>query len=414
MEAVSKALKKNTALKVLDVEANGITADAMVELSDALAVNKHLSILDLSHNDLQDMGVERLARGLERIGKDCNIQTIRLMDVKMGDAGVIGLAEFLRVNHQLKRLLMPVNQLSSIGIATLAAALHAHPSLHTLDLSLNNNMFGGADEGGLKQVGDMLRSDSALLRLDLQSNGINARGAAFIARGLLNNSHIQHLNLAGDKLGSKGLQHLAVALKTQPSLRSIDLTATSSGDVGAQFIASALASNKRLQSFVLMLSRNGISDVGAGAMSPVLGLSSQVLSELHLEHNDITSKGGNSLVTGLGNNTALRILGLAGNDMDDSVLENLDGMLHKNHHLKEVTLYANDKMTNAAKMDTIHQTLAVCSDDVPYYPGTPQHSRERKCSHFATCSRQSRQHTCVCNQGYAGSGETCTRLNSEL
>ena len=53
----------------------------------------------------------------------------------------------------------------------------------------------------------------------------------------------------------------------------------------------------------------------------------------------------------------------------------LDGMLHKNHHLKEVTLYANDKMTNAAKMDTIHQTLAVCSDDVPYYPGTPQHSR---------------------------------------
>ena len=115
--------------------------------------------------------IERLARGLERIGKDCNIQTIRLMDVKMGDAGVIGLAEFLRVNHQLKRLLMPVNQLSSTGIATLAVALHAHPSLHTLDLSLNNNMFGGADEGGLKQVGDMLRSDSALLRLDLQSNG---------------------------------------------------------------------------------------------------------------------------------------------------------------------------------------------------------------------------------------------------
>ena len=93
--------------------------------------------------------------------------------------------------------------------------------------------------------------------------------------------------------------------------------------MGAQFIASALASNKRLQSFVLMLSRNGISDVGAVAMSPVLGLSSQMLSELHLEHNDITSKGGNSLVTGLGNNTALRILGLAGNDMDDSVLENV-------------------------------------------------------------------------------------------
>jgi hypothetical protein len=58
-------------------------------------------------------------------------------------------------------------------------------------------------------------------------------------------------------------------------------------------------------------------------MIPVLGLNSQMLLELHLEHNDITSTGGNALVSALGNNTSLRVLGLAGNDLEDSVLENV-------------------------------------------------------------------------------------------
>ncbi|XP_066532276.1 NACHT, LRR and PYD domains-containing protein 3-like isoform X2 [Hoplias malabaricus] len=118
-----------------------LTKDSCETLGSALqSVNSSLKELDLSNNDLQDLGVELLSAGLKT--SLCKMETLRL----------------------------PGCMITERGCSSLASALKSNPSLlRDLDLSYNH-----PEESGVKLLSDLLQDPHcALEKLQVQHGGIS-------------------------------------------------------------------------------------------------------------------------------------------------------------------------------------------------------------------------------------------------
>ncbi|XP_034150818.1 NLR family CARD domain-containing protein 3-like [Esox lucius] len=129
----------------------GITEEGCASLVSALKSNpSHLKELDLSNNDLKDMGVEKLSALLK--DPQCRLETLRLSGCGITEEGCASLISALKSNpSHLKELDLSNNDLKDTGVEKLSALLKdPHCRLETLrmedglkkyvcDLTLDSN-----------------------------------------------------------------------------------------------------------------------------------------------------------------------------------------------------------------------------------------------------------------------------------
>jgi hypothetical protein len=159
---------------------------------------------------------------------------------------------------------------------------------------------------GAQALGNSLRHNTILTRLDLGNNALGDAGAVAIAEGLAANTGLRSLNLAHNKVGPAGARALAAALRSNTGLSWLNLDSNRLHDEGAVALAEMLVENESLRT--LVLSGNQIGNEGAARLATAL-VANRGLTLLHLKYNRISGEGARLLAEAAVANGRVKLVG---------------------------------------------------------------------------------------------------------
>lgn len=174
------------------------------------------------------------------------LTSLTLKANKLGDSGVMAIAEMLTTNHSLVSLTLEHNEISPQGVEALVTALVTNKHLTLLDLSRNKLGNQGAEALAM-----LIRDNTTIKALELGTCHITTEGIASISASLGSNSSLTRLNLNHNRIGCRGGSSLAQAIQLSPPLQELKLMYTETAEDGLQEIAAAVAINSKLTSLDL-------------------------------------------------------------------------------------------------------------------------------------------------------------------
>uniref|UniRef100_A0A7N6B0P1 NACHT LRR and PYD domain-containing protein n=1 Tax=Anabas testudineus TaxID=64144 RepID=A0A7N6B0P1_ANATE len=164
----------HSSLEILGLESCELSDTSCTFLAPALRKPKSnlsgLKELDLSHNNLQDTGVQRLSDGLGNV--NCRLKILRMNNCSLTEASCASLASALKSNpSHLTELELSHNDLKDSGVKLLSLGLESpHCRLQTLRLRYCN--LTGDSYGVLKKA--LWYNPSHLRELDLSFNEVES------------------------------------------------------------------------------------------------------------------------------------------------------------------------------------------------------------------------------------------------
>jgi Ran GTPase-activating protein (RanGAP) involved in mRNA processing and transport len=171
MEIVVKEAIINKQCKKLELGCNKITSVGASIIAKALNRNATLDILYLNKNHLSDKGIYTLATTLSL--NNSKLSFLGLQDTGITDEGVKYIAEMLKTNTAIDRLLLSWNGISDQGVKILVDALTNHnTTLQTLRLS-NNKLIS---DSSAEFLVEMLKQNKTLRCLDICNCKLSEKG----------------------------------------------------------------------------------------------------------------------------------------------------------------------------------------------------------------------------------------------
>lgn len=202
---------------------NRLTHVGASALCEALAVNPAITQLDLSRNRIGLEGVDALCTVLRM--KTCRIETLALAGNQAGDRGTASicaavagsssvtdldlshnsvgpkaaeaLADMITTTRSLRRLNCAWNNIRAGAAGKVASALRLNDTIGDLDLGFNA-VGSSRDNWATQVLGETLAVNVTLLHLNLSHNGIDDRGARFLAQGLASNKALMAIHFTGN------------------------------------------------------------------------------------------------------------------------------------------------------------------------------------------------------------------------
>ncbi|XP_041959919.1 NACHT, LRR and PYD domains-containing protein 12-like isoform X10 [Alosa sapidissima] len=292
--------------------------------------------LDLSHNDLGDSGVQLLSKGLSR--PHCKLQTLRLAECKLSERSCGIVATFLQSPNSLKELDLSHNDLQNSGVQLLSKGLSSpHCKLQTLrlaDCKLTEKMC--------ETVTSVLQSPNSLLQLDVSDSDLGDSGVQLLSKGLSRpHCKLQTLRLAECKLSERSCGIVATFLQSPNSLKELDLSHNDLQNSGVQLLSKGLSSpHCKLQT--LRLADCKLTEKMCETVTSVLQSPNSLL-QLDVSDSDLGDSGVQLLSKGLSSsNSILQILRLAGCKLTDTSCEVVASVLQSPNSLQQLDLSDND------------------------------------------------------------------------
>ncbi|KAL7883301.1 hypothetical protein SRHO_G00009590 [Serrasalmus rhombeus] len=244
--------------------------------------NSSLRELDLSYNDLEDSGLEKLSDGLK--SSHCKLEILRLTLCKVCNQSCYILRSVLESEKStLKELDLSKNNLGDPGVNQLSTGLKSsHCKLEVLRLVACN-----LTEKSCEFLTPALQTQNTHLKeLDLTHNDLQNSGVKVLSDGL-KSSHckLEILRLVLCNLGETSCENLASALKWEnSSLRELDLSMNDLQDSGVEMLCDGLKSSHcKLE--ILRLSGCLVTEEGCSSLASALKSNPSKLKELDLTYN---------------------------------------------------------------------------------------------------------------------------------
>nr|XP_021325099.1 uncharacterized protein si:ch211-11p18.6 isoform X4 [Danio rerio] len=258
--------------KTLMLRGCGLKEETCSALATVLGSDTSLKELDMSNNNLQDLGVKKLQSGLENT--NCTLEKLSLSDCSISEEGYKALASALRSNpSHLIELDLRGNDPGQSGVKELIELLQDPLcTLKTLrflspaadeacqfvtgivgknllllkELNLSDRQLG---DTRVNQLSALLQDKHCTLNtLMLNNNRITAEGCAALTSAFnLNPSNLMELTLSGNKLEDSGVEKICSLLKnTQCRLKKLSLSDCRITEEGYKSLTLSLKSNSHL------------------------------------------------------------------------------------------------------------------------------------------------------------------------
>jgi Ran GTPase-activating protein (RanGAP) involved in mRNA processing and transport len=172
-------------------------------------------------------------------------------DIAKKTSEVMAIADFIKTNATLEHLDISGNNIDDNDLKAVLEALKANAVLKCIKIS------GIKDESAIA-IANILKTNTALKKINLEFSAISAFGAIAIADVLKNNTTVEELNVSNNKIGEGGTIAIAEVLEANKTLKSLVLKSNNIGVKGLERISEALRINKTLTK--LDVSFNNVED----------------------------------------------------------------------------------------------------------------------------------------------------------
>lgn len=235
-----------------------------------------MQTIDLSDNRLTDKTLMPLALKLHKL---TNLTHLDLSFNKIDESSA-AIMQYLRDPAcQLRTLLLNGADVDDNECGNLAAAISENKSIRTLGLAKNligqaellNVVYPDLVTGG-EALGEMLKVNTTLIKLDLSWNSIRLDSAIALAQSLEMNTTLKTLLLSYNAFGDMPSQVLGRALKANKGLTELDLECNSINPKACTVLANAISFNETL--LKLNINGNTLGKIGAQALVAAIQRSS--------------------------------------------------------------------------------------------------------------------------------------------
>lgn len=260
----------------LNLNSRGLGDARMMPVIDVIDRLPSIQSVDFADNRLTDVTLMPLATKLQSM---TSLTYLDLSFNKMDDSSAT-IMDYLRDEScQLRTLLLNGADVDDNECGNLCRAIAHNRSLRTLGLA--KNLIGKAElmnvvnpdliTGG-EALGDMLKENKTLTKLDLSWNSVRLESAIALAESLETNQTLKILLLGYNSFGDMPSQVLGRALKLNKSLTELDLESNAINPKAATVLANAISFNETL--LKLNINGNTLGKIGAQALVAAIQRSS--------------------------------------------------------------------------------------------------------------------------------------------
>jgi Leucine-rich repeat (LRR) protein len=203
---LQRVLKTCPALKSLSLPGNRIDADLLKAILAGLVKNNTLTYLDLSHNKIDDNGAAAI--GTILLKKDLAIRHLDLGDNCIRAEGAKHIGRALGANEVIQFLSLRLNRLGDQGGSWLLEKLSGNNSV--VDINIANNQLGAETA---KVLSEVLKTNRSLLNLDISGNEFREEGGKMLLEGVQQCSSLRQIDIRNCGVGEQELNAMNVLVQ---------------------------------------------------------------------------------------------------------------------------------------------------------------------------------------------------------
>ena len=357
VEILVNSLKNTNSLLYLNLSSNSITHKGGQNIFNSF-INQQ-SIIDLNLSSLEGSNRNRITGlGMQDIPIYLNhnyfIEKLNLSGNSIRNEGFILICQGLQKNQTLQSLDISNNSINEKGVKKGFEIISTYKLLGSIiNFNISNNPLTNT---GLEIIASNLKYLPNLVSLNISFCGFDFKGLQIILKTIQHMKKMDNLNVAGNNFKSDNLfalkEYFAVF-----GIRYLNMSRCLLGDRGGYYLGECLSVNDTLK--YLNLSANNISDLGFKGIATIFKFN-KCLEYFDCSCNFISNNSAREFFKNLESNITLKSVNFHDNQLNDEICGDIMNTLEINSCLIHINLSVN--RIQIKTIDDINKKLKLNSE----------------------------------------------------